>query len=304
MKEMVEWIKATSDIMVRVLLGQEENLPLLKDFINAVLKDRGVVPVKDLTIKNPITMRTVFNEKEAVLDVKATDETGRILDVEIQSRYEKQFPYRSLYYWAKLYSGQLEKGNMYGKLNPVICINLLDFTLSDLPGTEYHSSYMITKTDDPDILLSDHLRIHFIELPKIIVDPSVMPSDRLMRWMYYFKEEGILEDDEMKIIIKDDPIFEQAHDTFKRFTADEELRHRYLAREMWQRDQAQHRANVMEEGREEGRKEGIQIGEERGEARGEKKSALKIAASLKQNNVPAEIICKTTGLSAEEVEAL
>lgn len=41
MKNMVNWIKATSDIMVRVLLGQEENLPLLKDFINAVLLDRG-----------------------------------------------------------------------------------------------------------------------------------------------------------------------------------------------------------------------------------------------------------------------
>ena len=89
MKEMVDWIKATSDIMVRVLLGQEENIPLLKDFINAVLKDRGITPVDTLTLENPITMRTVFNEKEPVLDVKAIDETGRILDVEIQSRNER-----------------------------------------------------------------------------------------------------------------------------------------------------------------------------------------------------------------------
>ena len=138
----------------------------------------------------------------------------------------------------------------------------------------------------------------------INIDPSVIPSDRLMRWMYYFKEEGILEDDEMKIIINDDPIFEQAHDTFKRFTADEELRHRYLAREMCKEIRPSIGQMLWKKGREEGRKEGIQIGEERGEARGEKKSALKIAASLKQNNVPAEIICKTTGLSAEEVEAL
>ena len=41
MKEMASWIKATSDIMVRVLLGQNQNIDLLKDFINAVLKDQG-----------------------------------------------------------------------------------------------------------------------------------------------------------------------------------------------------------------------------------------------------------------------
>ena len=46
MKSMSSWIKATSDIMVRVLLGQEQNLPLLKDFINAVLENQR----KDTTV--------------------------------------------------------------------------------------------------------------------------------------------------------------------------------------------------------------------------------------------------------------
>ena len=224
-----------------------------------------------------------------MLDVKATDESGRILDVEIQSRYERSFTHRSLYYWSKLYSAQLEKGNLYGTLNPVICINLLDFPLKDLPGTEYHSSYMITKTNDPDILLSDHLRIHFIELPKIKVDPSVAPSDRLLKWMYYFKEEGILEDDEMKkIIIKDDPILEQAHETFKEFTADKEMREKYEAREKWERDQAWYKYHDERRAREQGMND----------------KALQIAASMKENGISIDLICKTTGLSVETVEGL
>lgn len=285
MKEMASWIKATSDIMVRVLLGQTQNIDLLKDFINAVLKDQGITPVKSLTIENPVNLREVFNEKESILDVKAVDESGRILDVEIQSRYEAQFTNRSLYDWAKLYSSQLITGDPYETLNPVICINLLDFSLKDIPGSEYHSSYMITKTNNPDVLLSDHLRIHFIELPKIKVDPSVVPTDRLVKWMYYFKEEGILEDEEMKkIIIKDDPLLEQAHETFKEFTADKEMRAKYEAREKWEHDQASLRYNAKQQGRNE--------------------RSFEVAEALLDNGVSPDIICKTTGLSPEELEAL
>ena len=242
-------------------------------------------------------MREVFNEKESILDVKAVDESGRILDVEIQSRYEAQFTNRSLYYWAKLYSSQLKKGDLYGKLNPVICINLLDFVLKDIPGSEYHSSYMITKTNDPDVLLSDHLRIHFIELPKIKVDPSVVPSDRLVKWMYYFKEEGILEDEEMKkIIIKDDPLLEQAHETFKEFTADKEMREKYEAREKWERDQAWRRYNAEQRAMEKGLKKGLKKGLE--------KRSYEVAEALLDDGVNPDIICRTTGLSPEELETL
>ena len=225
MEDMVSWIKATSDIVVRLLLGQEENLPLLKDFVNAVLMDRGLKPLISMSIENPINMRTVFYEKESILDVKAKDETGRIYDIEIQSIGNSEFIQTSLYYWAKIYSSQLEEGHQYKKLNPVICINLLDFIIfEDKKDEQFHSCHMICDQDDKDSVLTDHLRIHYIELPRIIPDPEKIPSDRLLKWIYFFKDEGVLEEDEMKIIIKDDPIFEQAHETFSKFTADKEFR--------------------------------------------------------------------------------
>ena len=187
----------------------------------------------------------------------------------------------------------MEKGHEYYKLNPVICINLLDFVLfKDKPASEYHSCHMIRDLDDPETLLTDHLRIHFIELPKIKPDPFVTPSDRLKKWMYYFIEEGILEDNEMKIIFQDDPIFEQAHETFKEFTADKELRERYEAREKWRKDQAWYRGNAERRGLEQGLEQGRE------------ETTLEIAASLKDNGVAVDIICKTTGLTPEEVNAL
>ncbi|MBF9015972.1 MULTISPECIES: Rpn family recombination-promoting nuclease/putative transposase [unclassified Oceanispirochaeta] len=285
MKNMVNWIKATSDIMVRVLLGQEENLPLLKDFINAVLLDRGFSALDSLTIENPINMRSVFYDKETFLDVKAKDSAGRIYDVEIQSIGSREFIQRSLYYWAKLYSAQLKTGHEYKKLNPVICINLLDFTLfPDKKEGQFHSCHMITDLDDPETVLTDHLRIHYLELPRIKVDPSRIPADRLNKWAYFFKEEGILEEDEMKILIKDDPIFEQAHETFNKFTADDELREIYEGRMKFKRDQAQFMSDAREEGREE--------------------SIHGIATALKKDGISIDTIQKATGLSREEIEKL
>ena len=49
--------------------------------------------------------------------------------MEIQSIGSREFIQRSLYYWSKLYASQLKEGHEYKKLNPVICINLLDFIL-------------------------------------------------------------------------------------------------------------------------------------------------------------------------------
>ncbi len=318
MEEMASWIRATSDIMVRVLLGQEENLPLLKDFINAVLEDRGFSTVTSLEIKNPVNLRTVFSEKESVLDVKAKDQSGKIYDIEIQSIGNSEFIQRSLYYWAKIYSSQLQEGHQYKKLNPVICINLLNFTLfPDKKENQFHSCHMISDLDDSVSILTDHLQIHYIELPKI--EPHTdqkVPADRLSQWAWYFKEEGVWEEEDMKIIIKEDPIFQQAHDTFNKFTANDEYLERYEARMKYERDKAQAISDGREEGleigREQGREEGLELGRELGREEGREEGLelgrdvrnSEIARSMKKKNYSLNQIVEITGLDRDFVEKL
>ena len=48
---------------------------------------------------------------------------------------------RSLYYWAKLYSSQLDKGESYLELQPTISINLINFDLTK--NENFHSAYGI-----------------------------------------------------------------------------------------------------------------------------------------------------------------
>ena len=75
-------------------------------------------------------------DKESVLDVKTIADDQRIFDIKIQNIPEHFYINRSLYYWSRLYHGQLGKGQEYIKLRSVICINnkyaryIIDYSLS------------------------------------------------------------------------------------------------------------------------------------------------------------------------------
>ena len=92
---------------------------------------------------------------------------------------------RSLFYWGRLFSGQLQSGNSYQKLERTVCINLLSFDLLDT--AEYHSCYVL-KERERNEQLSDLLEIHFIELDKIkdIQDAGEIKT-QLEAWLEFIK---------------------------------------------------------------------------------------------------------------------
>lgn len=70
-------------------------------------------------------------------------------------------PERSLYYWAKLYSEQLNVGEKYTTLQKTICINVLDYEGTE--SSNYHSVYKIIEREQ-GFMLTDMLELHFIEI--------------------------------------------------------------------------------------------------------------------------------------------
>ena len=142
------------------------------------------------------------------------------------------FKYRTLYYWAKLYSGQLLNTQKYEQLNPVICINILDFNLFKKSETPHIC--FILKEKDSDLVCTDHLSIHFIELPKVTKHGKY---GNLYKWLRYLKYEGT-EDKELTDFIENDDELKNAHDEYEKFLSKEHLQHLYLAREMYQHDEA------------------------------------------------------------------
>ncbi|GAB6089536.1 Rpn family recombination-promoting nuclease/putative transposase [Spirochaeta dissipatitropha] len=272
-----------ADIFVRYLLGSEENKDILIDFINAVFVQKGHEIVVELEIRNPFNLAVVRGDKESILDVKAKDTTGRWINVEVQVDDNGSFANRSLYYWAKNYADQLKSGNFYRELAPTICINLLNFEIfPQLPG--YHSCFHITEQDAPEFVLTEHLQIHFIEVPKNHREHASDVKDKLDGWIFYFENEGNIEEDQMTVLLKDNPAIGKAHRVYKDFTANDELMDMAEAREKWRRDVDSRLHNA--------KLEGIQ------------QARIEDARKMRDRGFSIEDIADITGLSEEEIRDL
>lgn len=291
-----DYVKATSDIFIKYLFGMdnEESNRLVLSFINAVLQDSGFPAITKVIQKNPFNYKEFLNDKLSVLDIKVENENKKIFNVEVQSSGDRNFHNRALYYWSKLYTSQLKNTDGYKGLVPTIGINILKFILlPELPG--FHNFFMITEAREKEYILTDHLVIHFLELPKI---ENLEISSKIDRWLLYLKKEG--KDDEMlKILIKDDDDLKLAHKKYETFTNDKKLRWLAIDREKAERDKIYHEnmtkfneAEVMAKGLEQGIEQGI--GQER----------LETTKKMLAEGLDIKMISHISGLSIEEIEKL
>ena len=143
---------------------------------------------------------------------------------------------------------------------------------------------MIGDIKNPEYVLTDHLMIHFLELPKL--DTS-RHETKIRKWLTYLKTEG-KEEDIMKILIQEDKEIEKAHNIYQKFTKDEELLEIYEAREKFRKDYASILDSKVEEA----------------EKRGELKKNLEIAKKMKIEGDDIKKIARITGLTIEEIEKL
>ncbi|MDN0051268.1 hypothetical protein QVO10_18190, partial [Bacteroides gallinaceum] len=83
---------------------------------------------------------------------------------------------------------------------------------------------------------------------------------------------------------------------------------RFYVSRIYEEDMQNKVEDAMREGREkgmrEGREEGMREGREEGKKEGKKEAKLEDAQNFKRLGVPADIIAKATGLSAEEIAKL
>ena len=107
-------VSPVNDYFFRYLFGKAGHEELTLNFINAVLTDSEAPTVAKIEILNPFNDKEDISAKESILDIKATDNKGRIYAIEMQTwDNNKSFVSRSIYYWAKVYSAQLEEGDKY-----------------------------------------------------------------------------------------------------------------------------------------------------------------------------------------------
>ena len=246
MNEKKEYVKATSDIFIKYMFGMEtkQSNHLVLSFINSVLGDSGYPTITKVIQKNPYNYKEFIDDKESILDIKIEDENHKLYNVEMQSTGTTHFRNRALYYWSKLYASQIKESVDYETLLPTIGINILDFTLfPELP--EYHNFFVITEGKKREYVLTDHLIIHFLEIPKI---KGRGISSKITNWLLYLKSEG-QDKDMLKILLESDEDLKSAHEVYKAFNEDEMLREHALAREKTKRDNRHLLTMAREDGR-------------------------------------------------------
>jgi predicted transposase/invertase (TIGR01784 family) len=95
------------DCVFKALLGAEDNRNLLVHFLNAVLGAELSQPIVSVVIINPYNDKEFLNDKLSIVDVKASDQNGRIYQIEVQLTYYTDLPARMVYTWSEIYCKQL-----------------------------------------------------------------------------------------------------------------------------------------------------------------------------------------------------
>ncbi len=297
-----ELLSPTVDFIFKNIFGTKDNQDLLLSFLNAVFEDAGQPLVESVEILNPFLEKDALSDKMSVLDVKARTPSGTLVNVEIQVRNERDMEKRTLYYWAKMFQGQLLIGQNYRDLHKAITINVLDFNY--LPTTRYHSTFKICE-EITGLVLTDLFEIHFIELRRLEDQLAIGQHRQLVLWLLFLITQTSkgLEDLAMQ-----EPAIHKAVSVLEFLSQDKRTRELYEER---QKGLMTYTANI-EGAREEGEQigiqkglaEGEQIGIQKGLAEGEQIGIQKIAQAMLRAGDSVEKIMIITGLTRSEIDTL
>ncbi|HAT4365479.1 TPA: Rpn family recombination-promoting nuclease/putative transposase [Clostridium perfringens] len=267
------------DFVFKKIFGTEKNKPILINFLNAVIKP--TTPIKDVEIKNNDIDKDFIEDKFSRLDVKATTSNKEHINIEIQVKNEYNMIQRTLYYWSKMYSGQIQNRDNYSKLERTVCINILNFKY--LKNDKYHNAYRLKEITSNEEL-TDLQEIHFIELPKFneignkeYVE-NVEKMDALEKWLEFLVEP---ESNTVRQLELSNEEIKLAKSELYRLSMDSKEREQYNMREKAIYD----RISALENA----------------EAKGKLEGTLEVAKKLLLADVDINIIISSTGLTKEEI---
>jgi len=208
--------------------------------------------IEQFEITNPEIHPEMLGGKFCRLDVNTIIDGQRVV-LEVQIDNEKNFPERSLYYWAREFSTGIVKGNDYIQLPRTIIISIINFPLFDCEG--FHSEFQVLEVVR-HTRLTDKMSLHYFELPKLPQKPNANSYRDL--WLQLFKantQEELAEIEALEVPVMSEAIkaYESIIATSPDFKEIERLKHKAEINEAYALADAAER------------------GEKRGEARAKKK---------------------------------
>ena len=261
------------DVVFQALFGEVGNERITKAFLQEILKEK--IDKIELNV-NPILRRETIEDKMGVLDVVAKINNKQNVDIEMQMISNEKLPERILYYWARLFSKGIKKGEDYEKLEKTIAILITNEKIEKFEKLKYHTEWKIFETENKKEILTDKLEIHIIELEKI-EERSQESNDKLLDWLYFLINP---DSRRVKEKMEENKELKEAKEKLDKITEDERMQQ--LA---WWREKAIYEENTR-----------INSSYKRG--------IRDTAKKMKEKNISIETIVEITGLTKEEIEKL
>jgi predicted transposase/invertase (TIGR01784 family) len=223
----------TTDTLFKMVFVKYPDL--LKKLVAELLGIR-LGSIGEFVITNPNIPPEATDEKFCRLDINMTVD-DRQIDLEIQVDDEGDYPERSLYYWARVYSSALSAGKDYSELPRTIVISILAFSLFDC--AEFHSEFRPMEVTRHN-LLTDKMCLHYFELLKL---PEVIDdSDGLKLWLALFNAKT--EEDLSKLETIGGSVMVQAVEAYRHVSASDEFKELERLRERARHNEASALANA------------------------------------------------------------
>jgi predicted transposase/invertase (TIGR01784 family) len=271
-------VSPKDDVIFKMIFGNPKHPRILIHFLNCVIK--GKSPIEEVSIAQNELTPEYIGQKGTRLDISAKTKDKEIINIEIQRRDEGNMTARSLFYWSKLFSAQLEVSEDYNNLKRTISIIILDFDLFKTDTRYWRKNYILDVESNEK--LTDLLEIHFLELNKM---REIKEESPLTFWLEFLRNPY---SEKVTSLCKFVPEIREAKEVFERVQSDPEAMEYHRLREKSIRDQV----NALNHAKSEGKAEG--------KAEGKKETAI----NLLRMGLSVEQIAQATGLSAEEVKAL
>jgi predicted transposase/invertase (TIGR01784 family) len=185
----MKFVDVKNDVAFRKIFGNKKKTQILISFLNAVLQLKGQRHIVSVKIENPYQFPRIAGEKASIIDVRATEESGKQFVVEMQVAEPDGFDKRVQYYTCRDYSMQITKGEDYPNLKPTVFIGILNFSYFE--GTDYLSYHALLDEKTHENKLKD-IRFAFIELTKFKKNENELKS-LIDKWAYFIKNASKLE---------------------------------------------------------------------------------------------------------------
>lgn len=180
----MRFINPKTDYAFKKIFGSTESKDILISFLNALIFE-GNSTIEDLEIINPNLPPKIQGLKDTYLDVRATLNDGTLVIIEMQVLNVQSFGKRVLFNAAKTYAFQLQAGEGYRMLKPVIALTITDFEMF-ADRDKLISRFVYREKSEGWRYPDNDLELVFVELPKFTKELNQLETIT-EKWIYFIK---------------------------------------------------------------------------------------------------------------------